>query len=219
MSTGNTTHTIVLLIKFGSEVDMRDLLERGTIYMNTIEFFRRIEDGQLRGDNYEGVTKIWNLPAGQFQIPEIDFKGNYISMHLSESYTKILGNIYSLYCISSHGFEGPSDVKLDSRVSQFGTHGVIIKNLPAFFSRIETSAKLLGYSLKHDFVEYYKKMGVNKEISIFEKPDDFSYQKEFRFFIHQNNQLPIKFQIGCLKDIAEMVTIDVLMNLTLKSNA
>mgnify|MGYP001191768518 CR=1 FL=1 len=90
---------IVSLIKFGSEKYVIDLIENGTIYMNSINSFRKIEDDCLRGDSYEGINQIWNLPAGQFEIPSLNHKGNYISMHLSENYENVFGNIYNLYAI------------------------------------------------------------------------------------------------------------------------
>src|SRR5690242_16377038 len=107
------THCILSLLKFGSEKNMTDLLLNGTIYMNPINKFRLIEDNNLRGDSYEGINQIWNLPPGQFEIPSLNHKGNYISMHLRESYENVFGNIYSMYCVSSHGFAKPSDFFID----------------------------------------------------------------------------------------------------------
>jgi hypothetical protein len=46
-------HTIKLFLKLGSEKNILDLFENGTIYMNTIEYFRKVEDEELRGDKYE----------------------------------------------------------------------------------------------------------------------------------------------------------------------
>jgi len=60
-----------LFIKFGREQDMLDLFNNGTIYMNTINTFRTIEDNNLRGDSYEGIKQIWNFPSGQFEIPSL----------------------------------------------------------------------------------------------------------------------------------------------------
>jgi hypothetical protein len=51
------SYHIVSFIKFGSEKDMTDLLENGTIYMSSIKKFRTIEDNNLRGDNYEEDRK------------------------------------------------------------------------------------------------------------------------------------------------------------------
>ena len=198
------THHIVSFLKFGSGKDMTDLLENGTIYMNPINKFRTIEDGNLRGDNYEGVKQIWNLPAGQFEIPSINHKGNYISMHLRESYENVLGNIYSLYCISSYGFDKPNNFFLDKRVKEFGSHFVFIKDLPEFFTRIKSKLTLIGHKFYDGFVEYYDKNSINGRITVFQKPNEFEYQKEFRFYVDRPEITPLSFSIGRLTDIAEM---------------
>lgn len=39
---------------------MTDLLENGTVYFNTIDYFQKLEAQIARGDNYEGTTNIKN---------------------------------------------------------------------------------------------------------------------------------------------------------------
>ena len=41
-------YTIKLFLKLGSEENILDLFENGTIYMNTIEYFRKVEDEELK---------------------------------------------------------------------------------------------------------------------------------------------------------------------------
>lgn len=179
-------HTIKLLLKFGKEGDIKDLFHNGTIYMNPVQRFRKIEDGELRGDKYEGVSHIKNLPPGQFEIPSIGCKGNYSSFHLIESYENVLGNIYSLYCVSSHGWKNPLDFKIDKKIKKLGSHCLVIKDNQKFLSLIEAKLKELNVKFKHSFVEYYEKNTVNRKINLFEKPTEFEYQKEFRFYIERD---------------------------------
>jgi len=211
------TDYIAGLLKFGSEKDMRDLINNGTIYLNPIHKFRAIEDNNLRGDSYEGIKRIWNLPSGIFEIPYLSYRGNYISMHLRESYENILGNIYSLYCISSHGFDTPKDFYIDERVKEFGTHFVFIKDIPLFFDRIKHQLLLTGHNFYHGFVEYYDKTKMNGEITVFQKPNEFEYQKEFRFYLESKNILPLSFRIGRLSNIAEIHPVEVASGITASS--
>ena len=51
---------ILFFLKFGSEKNMLDLLNSGTIYFNTIDYFQNLEGEKERGDNYEGTTRITN---------------------------------------------------------------------------------------------------------------------------------------------------------------
>ena len=209
-------HTIKLFLKLGSEENILDLFENGTIYMNTIEYFRKVEDEELRGDKYEGVSKVINSLPGTFKIPGIDREFNYVKVHLKESYKEVLGNIYSLYAISSKGFPNPLDFKFDERNLRFGTHGVMIKDLPLFFNKIENELKKNNLKFSHGFVDYYDKEEVSREITLFEKPLEFEHQKEFRFYVENDKIKPIKIQIGSMKDYAEILKIEDILELKLE---
>ena len=193
-----------MFLKFGQKKDIEDLYYNGTIYMSPIQSFREIEDNQLRGDLYEGISSITNYPSGQFEIPSINYKGNYIAIHLKKSYPTVLGNIYSLYCVSSHGWSNPLDFKIDQRVKNFGSHCLMVKDNQKFMGLIEAKLIQLNIKFHHGFVEYYDKKAVTKEISLFEKPLEFEYQKEFRFYVERDSTEPFSFQIGSLAGIAEI---------------
>ncbi len=208
-------HTIKVFFKLGSEENILDLLENGTIYMNTIEYFRKVEDSELRGDKYEGVSRIINSLPGTFKIPGIEREFNYIKMHLRESHKEVIGNIYSLYAISSKGFPNPLEFEFDKRNLRFGTHCLVIKNLPLFFKKIEKELKKNNYKFYHNFVDYYDKDEVNRKITLFEKPLEFEYQKEFRFYVEDYGMKPIKIQIGSLKKYAEIFKIEDLLEVKL----
>ena len=209
-------YTIKLFLKLGSEENILDLFENGTIYMNTIEYFRKVEDEELRGDKYEGVSKVINSLPGTFKIPGIDREFNYVKVHLKESYKEVLGNIYSLYAISSKVFPNPLDFKFDERNLRFGTHGVMIKDLPLFFNKIENELKKNNLKFNHGFVDYYDKEEVSREITLFEKPLEFEHQKEFRFYVENDKIKPIKIQIGSMKDYAEILKIEDILELKLE---
>lgn len=198
------THTIKMFLKVGQEEHIKDFYYNGTIYMNPIQFFRKFEDGELRGDKYEGISKIKNYPPGQFEIPPIGFKGNYLGLQLRESYETVLGNIFSLYCISSHGWEKPQDFKIDEKIKRFGSHCIVVKDNVKFLSLIENKLKDLNVKYRHDFVEYYDKDKVDRTITLFEKPLEFEYQKEYRFYIERLSDQVFSFSIGSLTDIATM---------------
>lgn len=208
-------HTIQVFLKLGSEENILDLFENGTIYMNTIEYFRKVEDGELRGDKYEGVSRIINSLPGTFKIQGMDREFKYIKAHIREAHKEVIGNIYSLYAISSKGFPNPLDFKFDERNFRFGTHCLMIKNLPYFLEKIETELKKCNYKFNHDFVNYYDKEEVNRKISLFEKPLEFEYQKEFRFYVEDYGMKPIKIQIGSLKEYAEVFKLEDMLELKL----
>jgi hypothetical protein len=205
-------HTIKMFLKFGEEKDILDLYHNGTIYMSPIQRFREIEDGELRGDLYEGVSSIKNYLPGQFEIPSIGFKGNHLGIHLRESYKNVLGNIYSLYCISSHGWENPNDFKIDDRIKKFGSHCLMIKDNKKFLTLLEKTLKQLKVKFRHNFVEYYDKKAINRQISLFEKPLEFEYQKEFRFYVERESTEPFVFSIGSLVEISELYSSHLIVD-------
>src|SRR4051794_836898 len=108
--------TIKLFLKFGEEKYVRELYENGTIYFNTLQYFRKKEDQELRGDKYEGVSRIINSTSGTFHIPSINKTVNYLSLHAKQSYKIVVGNLYSLYCVSSFGFSNPLDFRIDEKI-------------------------------------------------------------------------------------------------------
>ncbi|WP_395066575.1 hypothetical protein [Flavobacterium sp.] len=211
-------HTIKLFLKLGSEENILDLFENGTIYMNTIEYFRKVEDQELRGDKYEGVSRVINSLPGTFKIPGIDREFNYIKIHLTEAHKEVIGNIYSLYAISSKGFPNPLDFAFDKNNLRFGTHCLVIKDLPLFFKKIEKELKNNNYKFRHGFVDYYNKDEVNRKITLFEKPLEFEYQKEFRFYVEDYGMKPIKIQIGSIEKYAEIFKIEDILEFKLVPN-
>jgi hypothetical protein len=214
-----TTHSIKMFLKFGQEEHINDLYHNGAIFMNPIQYFRQLEDGELRGDKYEGICKIKNYPPGQFEISSLNFKGNYLALQIRESYDTILGNIFSLYCVSSYGWKNPNDFKIDEKIKNFGSHCLVIKDNVKFLSLIEEKLTELKVKYHHNFMKYYDKDKVDRKITLFEKPLEFEYQKEFRFYVERKSDKPFSFSIGSLKEIADIYSSkDIVDTLELKAN-
>lgn len=215
------THTIKMFLKIGKEEHIKDLYENGTIFINTIEYFRKIEDKELRGDKYEGVSEVINSLPGTFKIQGSIQEFKYQKIHLRKSHEILLGNIYSLYCISSKGFPNPLDFIMDEKNLRFGTHCLMIKDNEYFLEKIKSELDKNNYEYHHGFIDYYDKDNISfKKPTLFEKPNEFEYQKEFRFYIHNDEVKPIKIQIGSLKGKAEIIEAKNLteLKLVLKKN-
>ena len=201
-----------MFLKFGNEQHINDLFHNGTIYMNSIQWFREIEDNKVRGDKYEGIKSIRNLPSGQFEIPSIGYRGNYISMHIREAWPEIFGNIYSLYCISSQGWPNPLDFYIDQKMNEFGSHCLMIKDNKKFLQLIEKNLQKQKLKYHHGFVDYYDVNSANRKIHLFEKPLNFEYQKEFRFYVERESTEPFILKIGSLEKIAEIYESNTIIN-------
>ncbi|KAA5536225.1 hypothetical protein F0919_00740 [Taibaiella lutea] len=204
--------TITTFLKFGCEENIYDLLHNGTIYMNSIQHFRLFEDKELRGDIYEGASRITNCLPGEFEIPEIGFKGNYLNIHIREAFPEVLGNIYSLYCISSHGWGNPLEFEINQKVKEFGTHCLMVKNSERFLELIEEKLTEAGVKYSHGFVDYYDRMKISRKVNLFEKPMEFEYQKEFRFYVEREAIDPFVISIGNMENIAKVYSTDFVVD-------
>jgi hypothetical protein len=198
---------IYCFIKFGSKATVTDLFENGTIYCNPVRYFKTLED-KFRGDNYEGASYIHNLPPGQFNIviggKPIDSGFNYFSLHIKETYENTLGNIFSLYCLSSKTLCGDTPVTIDKRIKDFGDTALLIKDNQKFLTLIEKALNKKRVKYFHGLVEYYDRHMYTGKVDIFNKPLEYAYQNEFRIYIRRRSKEPFKLQIGSLKGIAEI---------------
>lgn len=195
---------IKAFLKFGQEEHIRDLCENGTIFMNSVQYFRHIDDNCVRGDMYEGISKIKNYPPGELEIKSLNYKGKYLALQIRAAHETVLGNIYSLYCISSYTISNPLKFQVDDRIKQFGSHALLIKDNPEFINRIEKRLQTMELPYRHGFVKYYDTNKKNGMISIFHKPKDYYYQNEFRFYVYRPTSEPLLINIGSLEGIAEM---------------
>lgn len=198
---------IKCFLKFGEKKFMKDLQRNGTIYMRPLNDFRGIEDEELRGDSYEGVASITNHSHGTFEIPAIGFKGEYQHIHYCERSEFVLGNIFSMYCVSNNDCPDPMKFTIDSRMKRFGSHILLIKDNPEFLNRIRQSLVEQKTPFREGFVRYYNRNEINGKISVFQKPDEFAYQREFRIFAYQKQIQPMVLNIGNLEGISELFPI------------
>lgn len=75
------------------------------------------------------------------------------------------------------------DIGYHKAMKEFGSTGLLIRNMKAFFIRIKKSCKAKGLGLQCRAVEYLSDSHAGK-LDIFNKLDTFSYQVEFRIVIN-----------------------------------
>lgn len=195
---------IYAFLKFGQVHNIKELYHNGIVFMNSIEYFRRLDDNGIRGDSYEGINNIINFPSGKFSIPSINYEGTFKSFHIKGAYEESYGNIYSMYCISSNGWKTPAEFYIDPRVRKFGSSCLMIKRTDVFLNRVTKELNRLNLKFRHGFISYYNKQQINRSVHVFEKPNEFEYQKEFRIYIQREASDSIILNIGSLEDISEI---------------
>jgi hypothetical protein len=195
--------TILAFLKIGKLKHITDMYENGTIYLNTLSYFKKIEDGELRGDPNECAIHIVNAKNGTFKIPSLsDREFNFLKARYG-TFLKT-GNLLSLYCISSKGFPNPEDFKIDIRNFKFGSHFLMIKQPKIFLDRIEAELNRLEYNFEHGFVNYYEPKTVQEDLTPFDKLNVYEYQKEFRFFIENDKNESLTLNIGSMKSYSQI---------------
>lgn len=164
---------ILLTLKFGSEKNIMDLYKNGTIYCNTIEYFRTLEDQLLRGDNFEGTTSIKNFTKGILTLTFEDgkeLKLNINRLLYREHLTDIKGNLYCLTVLRKEDLEVNKVFKFDVRNQKFGTHFLLIKDNKTFYERLSKGFEEQKLKTERNIVSYYDKNTKDGKVSPFEKP-------------------------------------------------
>ncbi|AIY67079.1 hypothetical protein [Pseudoalteromonas piratica] len=199
------------LIKFVPEKYVKSVMDEGLLYMNTLKYFRTYEDSDeaLRGDKYEGLSASFlpdqiHISVNGNKIDGIIGKVDVRPHHVDE---------IKLFCMTAltHDilFDG---FVLDRRFANFGDKAIIIegKGLVSFFQMLRNRVKddqsvyAIDSTFKtNGFVEYVDRNHHHKELTVFHKFKEYSWQHEFRIaFERPEHEGPFPLYIGSLKDIA-----------------
>jgi hypothetical protein len=205
------TH-IISFIKFGSENDIMDLYHNGTIYCNTIEYFRLREDNEGRGDPNEGLSLLYNYQKDAQVVLKIEDKN--IQIHpinfQVRGRSNDTGNLYCLWALTREELIDLGSYSVNILNKKLGSHFILIKDCKEFYKRIKQGFADNQLNIETGFVNYYQKDKYFGEVSLFQKSDEFSHQKEFRIVIENRTNDVVKFSIGGLEEIAEVFTTDIL---------
>jgi len=205
-----------ILIKFGKKEDMKDLIYNGTVYCNTIEYFRKCEQKE-RGDSFEGTLEIRNydeedehqfmavLPKSGKQLSARKFK-------FRKYLTDIKGNLYCMYSLNAKIVSQQQRFKIDPKMKEFGNYMVIITKPIEFLSAIvkQLKAKQLAYNMQH--VRYYNYQYFSGELDLFSKPDYFRYQHEYRIALFRNSSEAVSVSIGNIESYANLFPVSAIDN-------
>lgn len=209
--------TVLAFLRIGEPKYIMDLYENGTVYMNTLNFFRTIKDASLRGDPKEGAINLTDVRSEAIIKVSVNIRGTELDIHPTHiRYGNFLsGNLYCLYSISSNWHPDPRDFKFDPRNLEFGPLCLMIKQPGVFIERVETELKKSGYKFEHGFVKYYDEQTQPRNMTPFHKPKVFEYQREFRLYVDNENDEPLKINIGTMESYCEVFEAKDLLGLKL----
>jgi hypothetical protein len=197
----------LMFLKFGKREYMNSLVTKGEVFLNTRKFYSDIDDVEI-GDYWEGIDAI--MQTDRISISYIN-KVHWQTLALDTPIalsddSKVKGNIYCMYGIRLNHFnEEPLLHNIPTQVTcNFGDTMVLIKPTE-FLDRIKAELKKQGYSFESRFVEYYNEKEIDGAVNPFQKRNIFSHQSEYRIFVANNKDEPIKITIGSIEDIAQVI--------------
>ncbi|SPE35939.1 conserved hypothetical protein [Candidatus Sulfopaludibacter sp. SbA3] len=190
------------LFKFGQRAHIDDLV-RGTLYMNSLQYFVETEASNpddLRCDSFEGVGRLIQADGGTLSMkiqnafqPVARIRGA-IQWRPTDG---IKANIFCMYALREP--TGPQFV--DPLNFRFGDTFAVFTDGDEFFRRVRTAAEAAGLNVECHLVEYINEGKHQGEMGIFRKRLRFSYQSELRIAIVPGTAGPYRLYVGDLSDI------------------
>ncbi|GEM_PF-1233573 len=227
----NSSEQITLppfLIKFGKKKHMKAFIEKGEIYFNSFEWFRKIEEEEsnylkecLRNnippdknklnkhqkDKNEGLETKHSVDFVKIniegEIHRLNTGVNFLSLYQND-----FNNLLSLYSGEIDRNEDNGVYQIDDRMLKFGKYAVFINDPKTFIERIRVNYKLKNTVKK---VTYIDKFNEDVKYDCFYKLDLFNYQNEFRIALE--NLPDKKINIGNIEDISKLVKSKDLLNI------
>jgi hypothetical protein len=188
------------LIKFGKIEHLKQLRDEGLLYLNTLPYFWKIEDEELRGDPFDcAIQAIRRGPKITMFLPEgkeVTLCRDYTMKILPLEPEKI--NIFCMYALSPN-IEGAFPI--DEKNQRFGDHALLLINPDEFRQRLESTLKSQKIIAKGNLVEYVNDEHTEK-LGYFRKFNRFSYQHEWRLVCLEGSGEAREIRIGSIRDIS-----------------
>lgn len=213
-----------IFCKFGRKVDMEALFNKGELYLQTLETFRKLEDRE-RGDKYEGAVKMRSDKNGKMILTNKE-TGEFFDLDVTESQlierhsgiSRV--HIYCVYCLifEDHEVKQLGQNFGDEIIKGFGDHVVVIFDTHSFMEKVKSAVEGLGFTLMSGRVEYLELSDYSGEVGPYRKDQSFFHQKEFRIVVMGEGRPegPLKFSIGSLENIALIGQSEGIRNLQIE---
>ena len=211
---------VLCLIKFGKKKDLKELVGKGIVYMNTWRCFQKIENDGARSDRHEGLihlgqasmcSNVYITPKGGAPIPIQGLVGQIrVSNNEIDDY-----NLFCMFAMTEQSFRFLADEKL----KKFGDCAAVFVKGDEFLAKLRTALKEKSWTFRDALVEYVDETQYSGKMGPFKKFSRFEWQSEFRVCVHTKHREPIKLKIGDLRDIVVLVpTAGIQSRLTMNTH-
>lgn len=198
----NLDDPVVAIFKVGQEDHMRALLSEGRLYLQTVGYFRDLDDGSPRGDALEASSHCLHLDGWTFDV-EDGLKnwqrvGTIVGGASVGDLAAATANLYCLHARRQSQCRAPfllADLG-------YGPFCVVFRDASEFFRRVNEAVLSLGQAAEFGLVEYVDRATYHGRMGPFRKYADHRKDSEFRIFVTPGLGAPLTLQLGDLSDIA-----------------
>ncbi len=185
--------------------------KEGHVFCNTIKYFSTLDDF-VQGDELEKAWLVDNSKDSILQIKPVDAPDSeYINIKLSKllmNREDPFGNLFCLYSLNMLEMEYGEKWMIPQKLLEKYEAYLIITNVDAFLERLHKALDTRKLCWEHHLIEYKDFSNVKTEKTIFQKDKTYDYQKEFRLFIHHDEEKEIELMLGDLSDITHVQTTE-----------
>lgn len=194
---------VIAIFKLGTKAHMTELLQEGHVYMNTVSYFSKLEDGSPRSDRDEGTSYCEPAEGATLKMQD-EQTGEWLTIGTLagemrfRDHTLAAANLYSLHVRrqSQYGIVFELD-KLG-----FGDTYVLFRNPDEFLRRLEEAAKRAGHTVTCKYVGYADRRAYQGPIGVFRKFSEHAVEQELRVSVLPGTGAPLSLRLGDLSDIA-----------------
>jgi hypothetical protein len=217
MTIGDIDLLMLGFIKYG-KLEHLQSLQMGNLYCNPIQYFAKCDETDGIGDKYETITKQTFGKTATLNINDGDLNRHLIIVRDPGGNNQNLlfdnefyANLFCLYSVNSNnsqtdGFEYKSSLPVDM-VKVYG-HMLIIRDTVAFVQRVVKRLADLKLEHRRGLIEYIDFTNFEGRKTYFQKPLKYRDQNEYRIMIKNTVEQPMIIDIGSIKDISEIYTVE-----------
>ena len=162
---GNMADNVLGLLRFGSQRRIQEF-QRGLLYMNPIEYFRRLEGDSQRADANEGTSHMWQGRDGRLQVKingAFTPIGGIISPLRFRSDSNMKVNVFCMFALRGD----QSGAFIDSRIRDVGDTFALVTDHREFLNRVTNAVAKLGQQIQHHLVEYVDENTYEGQMGVF----------------------------------------------------
>jgi len=199
----------IALIKIGKKKFMNDLISKGKLRLNTINYYRNHENKEI-GDSWENPKKVQQGIISLFNEKNNDFiELSKEPLPICESNNELNGNVYCMFGIKLSDFKIIEDYYVfeisHELIKEFGGTVVFFPQPELFLEKLEQLFLSKGYNYESQFVNYFDPK-IDSELNVFNKRKTYKHQSEYRIFIKNNKDKILDIELGSLKKMTYCIS-------------